>query len=475
MASPEQTRRRRRASLIVGAFVAFVALAAVAWGADTIFVDGDTAAASPNLHYSDTAGGGARLCSTRGSAVQGAVRISYNGSGSEHYQAGENLNVTLTPSDSDISASVVGTPQIPADWNSNDDEYTFNINTIVAASSALVPDGSYSVEVNVAGASSGFAAGAGDGSGRPKFNINVECVGPNQAPTVGVDNASVQVDEASPAGNTGTWDDPDGDPVTLSASVGSVTQNGDGTWSWSYTPDDGPSDSQLVTITASDGSLQSQVSFQLTVDNVPPSIVSLIPSPSSTLVGQNVTFTGTADDPSNADDAAGFSWSFNGGAWQASNQFTTSFASCGSHTISALARDKDLGVSAPFTSGAVSVYNGSFLPPLYEGAYNAVQKGQVVPVKISVGCNGAPLTGLTPAISIRQGDYDPSVDPGDPSYVVATSVSGADTSGVMRQVDGQYMYNLAVPSAAANTLFTILVRPFGGSSPVMYAVLKIRK
>ena len=132
-------------------------------------------------------------------------------------------------------------------------------------------------------------------------------------------------------------------------------------------------------------------------------------------------------------------------------------------------------MSAPFTSAPVTVYDGQVLPPLNSGAFNLVKKGQVVPVKITVGCNGF-TSGLHPLISIRSGDYDPSVDPGDPSYAVPDTVSGADTSGVMRETDQQYVYNLAVPSnASAGDLFTVLVRPFGGSAPTLYAVLKIKK
>ena len=88
------------------------------------------------------------------------------------------------------------------------------------------------------------------------------------------------------------------------------------------------------------------------------------------------------------------------------------------------------------------------------------------------------LSGLHPAISLRSGDYDPSVDPSDPSYVVPASASAADTSGVMREatVDQQYIYNLAAPSTGpAGALYTVLIRPFGGSSPTLYAVLKIKK
>jgi hypothetical protein len=132
-------------------------------------------------------------------------------------------------------------------------------------------------------------------------------------------------------------------------------------------------------------------------------------------------------------------------------------------------------VSAAFTSAPVHVYDSDVLPPLTTGAYNVVQRGQVVPVKITVGCNGF-LGGLHPAISIRSGDYDPAVDPGDPSYVVPDTASSADTSGVMREGNQQYVYNLGVPSnGSAGQLYTVLMRPFGGSAPTLYAVLKIRR
>jgi hypothetical protein len=46
---------------------------------------------------------------------------------------------------------------------------------------------------------------------------------------------------------------------------------------------------------------------------------------------------------------------------------------------------------------------------------------------------------------------------------------------VMRESAGQYIYNLGVPSTASSGQpFTILMRPFGGSSPTLYAVLKIK-
>ena len=213
------------------------------------------------------------------------------------------------------------------------------------------------------------------------------------------------------------------------------------------------------------------------VTNVAPTITSLTGSPATTFTGEAVTFTGTATDPSTPDTTAGFTWAVDSGSGFGlfgSNGFVTSFAACGSYTVAAKARNKDGGISAPFTSAAVQVYDGNFRPPLDPDSVNLVTRGQVVPVKITVGCNGF-LSGLQPAIALRAGDYDPNVDPDDPSYDVGESGSNADTGGVMREVGGQYIYNLAIPSAPPGTLYTVVVRPFGGSAPVLRALLRIRR
>ena len=57
----------------------------------------------------------------------------------------------------------------------------------------------------------------------------------------------------------GTFSDPDGDAVTLTASIGTITDNGDGTWSWSGSA----AASQLVYVTADDGDQKDQAVFKL--------------------------------------------------------------------------------------------------------------------------------------------------------------------------------------------------------------------
>ena len=246
----------------------------------------------------------------------------------------------------------------------------------------------------------------------------------------------------------------------------------------SFSADDGPSSPVVKVRVTDDAGLTSTAQATVTVANVAPTVTALAANPLNGLVGQGVTFAGIATDPSTADTNAGFSWAFDTGdgfgAFGA-NGFVVSFPACGAYTVDAKARDKDLDVSAPFTSPTVHIYDGEILPPLTAGALNLVQRGQVVPVKMTIGCNGF-LSGLHPAISIRAGDYDPKWIRPIRATSFPTPRPPLTRAAVMREGNAQYMYNLGVPSnTSAGQLFTVLIRPFGGSAPTLYAVLKIRR
>ena len=89
----------------------------------------------------------------------------------------------------------------------------------------------------------------------------------NEKPVITADNVEVDVDLGQTATNTGTFKDPDGDAVTLSASIGTVIDTGGGTWSWSFQATS-LNDSQLVFITATDtNGLKDQVPFFVKVNN----------------------------------------------------------------------------------------------------------------------------------------------------------------------------------------------------------------
>jgi ELWxxDGT repeat protein len=91
--------------------------------------------------------------------------------------------------------------------------------------------------------------------------INIE-----EAPVLTRGGSSLSGNVLTTFTNTGTWSDPDGDPTSVSASLGTVVKNTDGTWAWSFVPSQATTQ-QIVTITAIDNKgLASQVQF--TIDSL---------------------------------------------------------------------------------------------------------------------------------------------------------------------------------------------------------------
>jgi FtsP/CotA-like multicopper oxidase with cupredoxin domain len=91
----------------------------------------------------------------------------------------------------------------------------------------------------------------------------------NEKPDVNVDNAEPSVNQGQTATVTGTYKDPDGDPVTLSSSVGKISDNGIGangigSYTWTFPAAD---HSQIVYVTATDSNgLKGQIPFSLKVN-----------------------------------------------------------------------------------------------------------------------------------------------------------------------------------------------------------------
>jgi VCBS repeat-containing protein len=246
---------------------------------------------------------------------------------------------------------------------------------------------------------------------------------------------------------------------------------------------DGGATATQVSVSAqvTDGQASSEAaSKNVAVSNVAPKIDSLS-GPAQILTNQPVTFTGTHSDPAGLLDNP-FTWQWSGGTstdTDKNNSYVTKFSACGPQNVKATVTDKDTGTSTEATlSTPVQAYNGNFLPPLQVGKDNMVQKGQVVPVKISVaGCDGLNKTGLNPEIRLAKGD--PTVGINEADYTVPGIVAAADTSGVMRPVSDGYIYNLRIPSDAsvkANDIYAIRVTPFGVlSDQHMVIAIQIRK
>jgi hypothetical protein len=316
---------------------------------------------------------------------------------------------------------------------------------------------------------------------------------PANQPPVADAGGPYTVEEGGSVALAGSGSDPDGTIESYDWDFDGDGQFDDATGqtpTFSAANLDGPSDPDpIVALRVTDnGGTTATDTATVHVDNVPPTILSMTPSTTNALSGtaNKVTYTGVADDPANADDAAGFTWAWSGGTstdTDNNSSYQTSFSDCGTKSVSATATDKDNGTSpSRTTSGSelVNVYNANFLSPLKDGTVNKVQKGQVVPVKISIGCNGTNLTGLSPNIQLLSGNQSPETEAG--TETLTTSVSSADTGQTMRPVDGGYIYNLAVPKDSTATVgkqYTVRVNPFGATAnnaaSGMYVVIEIRK
>lgn len=119
-----------------------------------------------------------------------------------------------------------------------------------------------------------YTSGSGTAT-TPRIDLLAAVQGTTDPPELTVNDASVTVDEGTTATNSGTVSDDEtaAADLDLSASVGTVVNNDDGTWSWSFDSSDGPDESQTVTITATDEKdVTGDVSFDLVVENVDPEV-----------------------------------------------------------------------------------------------------------------------------------------------------------------------------------------------------------
>jgi hypothetical protein len=289
----------------------------------------------------------------------------------------------------------------------------------------------------------------------------------DQPPVVAVHAANVSGDEGGTLSTGGSFTDPDGDPLAITASgAGSIADHGDGSWSWDLVP---PDDGQgTVTVTASDGRGGTATdTFAWSAANVPPRIVSLTPNVATAITGGDVTWTATATDPGTADT---FAWSFDGGVGSPGDlttTFTRSYATCGSHTLTATVTDDDGGSDTATSATSVAVADATMLPPLRDGA-RMLTAGSVVPVKVWVGCDGVFWSGLHPTVAIAGGG------------TIGPAVSADGSDDVMREVEGAYLFNLRIPDAIGAAALrtgdrlTIVVAPFGAGGATLDTTVSIR-
>ncbi|HEX9545900.1 MAG TPA: hypothetical protein VF942_01100, partial [Acidimicrobiales bacterium] len=131
----------------------------------------------------------------------------------------------------------------------------------------------------------------------------------NSAPTVKANLGSFSVTEGAVPTASGTYSDPDGDSVNLSASAltgaaGTVTAGAAGTWSWKGAAAD-EGQGQAITITADDGhGNKATAQFSTVVGDSTPAVAISFTQLGLILPQQSLTFNGTFTDAGLAVDGA---------------------------------------------------------------------------------------------------------------------------------------------------------------------------
>jgi len=201
-----------------------------------------------------------------------------------------------------------------------------------------------------------------DQFGATSFNLVIVNVVLNSAPTLSVNQAIVSGNEGSLIANSGTSGDSDvpANVVTLTASIGSILKNANGTWNWSFQSTDDLASTNVV-ITADDG-LGGIVSltFALSVSNVAPTIQREFASVSGDVLS-TITNSGTFNDvPA---DTVSLSASFGSVTKNVNGTWTWSHTPSGpitNQSVAITAQDDDGGTSAVsfLLNARVTVSNG---------------------------------------------------------------------------------------------------------------------
>jgi hypothetical protein len=269
-------------------------------------------------------------------------------------------------------------------------------------------------------------------------------VAANTAPTISRQFGLVMVDEGTTAANLGSYSDSTGDTVTITASVGTITDKtgtNSGNWEWEFATTDGNDQSQTVTITATDNhGAQNTASFNLTVNNVAPTVS--LSGPTSANEGQSRHYTFTSSDPG-------------------ADTISLGSQSCGSgNTLSNAVFNADGSGSfdCTFPDGPAT----STVSVQVQDSDGALSNTSSVIVNVQ---NVAPTVSLSGPTSANEG-------PGAVSYTFTTSDPGADTfslagqscgvgntlSNAVFNADGSGSFDCTFPDGPATSTVSVQVQ-----------------
>jgi len=419
--------RRVRVALAGAAAAAVVATTGAAFASDTIFPDGDTASNAPNVSY----GGGGRDCSTRGTAVAGEIKVSYNGNGGSHFAQGEALNVSFAPP-AGVTVTPGTVPAVPSSWGSGpQDEFSIPFTTTVSPTS----DGG-KVEVTVAGVTSGYSAGAGAGGGKPQFQVSVSCA----AAPVPVDTTPPVITYAltppAPNGLNGWWVSPIGVDWTVTDPESAITSTSgcDDTTVSSDT-----AGVQLTCTATSEGGTSSSTTETIKLDSHGPTLDH--PNAVIDVCGAGKPAMTWSDNLSGVDLASitAGSWSQSGSGLGATFTYTGSAAD--------LAGNQTVGATQTYAATTYgSAYSGVLQPVNPDGS-SRFKLGSTIPVKFRLSCGGVAISNATARLRVSQGDTAPDLGTDE-----AVSTASSTTGNLFRYdaTDQQYIFNLSTKTAYGN-------------------------
>lgn len=173
--------------------------------------------------------------------------------------------------------------------------------------------------------------------------------------------------------------------INATTSVGSIIETESGPWLWSFTSNDGPAESRSVTITAEDSmGGRTSLRFNLTVNNLPPKATFANTSGSIRAGGTATLDFSNQTDPSTADVAASFLYSYDctgSGVFMVENStsptFNCPYPLAGNYTAGGRIQDKDGGrtiyrVAVTVLPNANPVISGLDTLTLDEGSSDSI-------------------------------------------------------------------------------------------------------
>ncbi|MFL6025263.1 MAG: PKD domain-containing protein [Marmoricola sp.] len=396
------------------AVAALALLSVPAFADDSIFFDGDfaTTPGAPNISYGDAG----KACATRGTPVDGAINVKYNGGNpgdpQHHFLAGEEIHVVFSTPAGVTLTLTDPTPHVPANWDDQQDEFNILFTTTVTPASA-----GGKVEVTLTGVDSGYDAGAGAGNGKPNFQVQINCTATppaNTAPSVAITSAATTSAEGSKTAaitfaitdpDANTWGFATGYPIcgtdgtASDKTIDSTTKTG----SFKCTFPDGPA-TRTVAVKVNDGTADSnEATIGATVTNVAPTVAQPTFGAVSSIDCRNVvTLSGISfSDPGLIDNpwAVDINWgdgsahtAYNAASQGAQSNQTHNYTAAGSYTPTITVTDKDGGVGSATSSTTLTVnhvYQTDFLPPFDDSSpsgliVNSMKNGRTVPVKATI-------------------------------------------------------------------------------------------